>query len=100
MSCKTGDGVESFLQTMKMHFEHLLVVDILIEISDCMHGLTTSLFVTRCGNPLAGNPSLTQARHRQHLASCAESLDKFQGMFQVLIIIQKASHAVSSECYF
>ena len=31
----------------------------------------------RCGNPLAGNPSLTQARHRQNLALCCENLQEF-----------------------
>ncbi len=31
----------------------------------------------RCGNPLAGNPSITQARHRQQLSLCTEALKHF-----------------------
>ena len=31
----------------------------------------------RCGNPLSGHPSLTQARHRAHLTACCEDLDEF-----------------------
>ncbi|XP_067416191.1 tRNA modification GTPase GTPBP3, mitochondrial isoform X2 [Emydura macquarii macquarii] len=33
----------------------------------------------RCGNPLAGSPSLTQARHRLHLTSCLDSLGRYHG---------------------
>ena len=33
--------------------------------------------VLRCGDPMAGNPSITQARHRQHLTECGQLLRNF-----------------------
>lgn len=32
----------------------------------------------RCGNPLVGAPSLTQARHRAHLLRCVEALAQYR----------------------
>ena len=37
------------------------------------------LFSDRCGSPGLGTPSLTQARHRQHLEDCLSSLNTFLG---------------------
>lgn len=31
----------------------------------------------RCGDPLAGSPSLTQRRHSQHLGDCAAALARY-----------------------
>ena len=31
----------------------------------------------RCGDPLAGSPSLTQARHRAHLQQCGLALAQY-----------------------
>ena len=31
----------------------------------------------RCGSPLSGNPSLTQARYRTHLEGCLEALHSY-----------------------
>ena len=36
-----------------------------------------STFFHRCGNPLVGNPSLTQSRHRSNLKGCVASLEAF-----------------------
>ena len=35
-------------------------------------------FVVRCGDPLVGGPSLTQARHRAHLLECVRSLAQYR----------------------
>uniref|UniRef100_H3A9S7 5-taurinomethyluridine-[tRNA] synthase subunit GTPB3, mitochondrial n=1 Tax=Latimeria chalumnae TaxID=7897 RepID=H3A9S7_LATCH len=53
LSCKTGDGLENFLHKLQKLVEKM------------------------CGNPLVGAPSLTQARHRLHLCSCAEALMQY-----------------------
>jgi tRNA modification GTPase len=53
LSCRTGDGVDQFMESFTSHLERL------------------------CGNPMAGNPSITQARHRQHLTQCALLLHNF-----------------------
>lgn len=35
-------------------------------------------FLCRCGDPLFGAPTLTQARHRAHLQRCAAALAQYQ----------------------
>uniref|UniRef100_A0A8C3HEG9 GTP binding protein 3, mitochondrial n=1 Tax=Chrysemys picta bellii TaxID=8478 RepID=A0A8C3HEG9_CHRPI len=55
LSCKTGEGVASLLSLLGTQLEQL------------------------CGDPLAGSPSLTQARHRLHLTSCLGSLGRYHG---------------------
>lgn len=37
-----------------------------------------SLFFHRCGNPLAGSPSLTQTRYRFHLEKCQGHLENYK----------------------
>lgn len=34
--------------------------------------------VCRCGDPLSGAPTLTQARHRAHLQQCVAALGQYQ----------------------
>lgn len=34
-------------------------------------------FLSRCGNPLTGDPTLTQARHRAHLQRCMAALAQY-----------------------
>uniref|UniRef100_A0A6P8S3U3 5-taurinomethyluridine-[tRNA] synthase subunit GTPB3, mitochondrial n=1 Tax=Geotrypetes seraphini TaxID=260995 RepID=A0A6P8S3U3_GEOSA len=53
LSCRTGEGLEGFLNLLKENLEKM------------------------CGNPLVGTPSLTQTRHRLHLASCLEAMTKY-----------------------
>ncbi|XP_074834453.1 5-taurinomethyluridine-[tRNA] synthase subunit GTPB3, mitochondrial [Carettochelys insculpta] len=55
LSCKTGEGLDSLLSLLGVQLEQL------------------------CGDPLAGSPSLTQARHRLHLTSCLGSLSRYHG---------------------
>ncbi|XP_030396494.1 tRNA modification GTPase GTPBP3, mitochondrial isoform X3 [Gopherus evgoodei] len=55
LSCKTGEGVDSLLSLLGTQLEQM------------------------CGDPLAGSPSLTQARHRLHLTSCLGSLGRYHG---------------------
>ncbi len=37
-----------------------------------------SNFLSRCGDPLSGAPTLTQARHRAHLQQCFAALAQYQ----------------------
>ncbi|XP_022087007.1 tRNA modification GTPase GTPBP3, mitochondrial-like [Acanthaster planci] len=53
ISCKTGQGMENLLAILRRKVEAL------------------------CGNPLLGNPSLTQARHRSNLTRCLAALEAF-----------------------
>ncbi|CAH1252548.1 GTPBP3 [Branchiostoma lanceolatum] len=53
MSCLTGEGMDAFLQLLQLKVKLM------------------------CGNPLAGNPSFTQARHRAHLTSCVQALRSY-----------------------
>lgn len=53
LSCRTEEGMDGFMQTLKRHLEGL------------------------CGNPLSGDPSITQARHRQNLELCQQHLQSF-----------------------
>ncbi|XP_038239891.2 tRNA modification GTPase GTPBP3, mitochondrial [Dermochelys coriacea] len=55
LSCKTGEGVDTLLSLLGTQLEQM------------------------CGDPLAGSPSLTQARHRLHLTSCVGSLGRYHG---------------------
>ncbi|PIK45545.1 putative tRNA modification GTPase GTPBP3, mitochondrial [Apostichopus japonicus] len=51
-SCKTLEGLDTFLEMLK--------------------GTVSKL----CGDPLSGNPSLTQERHRTHLELCLAAMSK------------------------
>ncbi|MBN3303004.1 GTPB3 GTPase, partial [Amia calva] len=53
LSCQTGDGLEGFLEVLQKDVK------------------------TMCGDPLAGAPSLTQARHRSHLQQCVQALAQY-----------------------
>uniref|UniRef100_A0A8C8RZS1 5-taurinomethyluridine-[tRNA] synthase subunit GTPB3, mitochondrial n=1 Tax=Pelusios castaneus TaxID=367368 RepID=A0A8C8RZS1_9SAUR len=53
LSCKSGEGIDRLLSLLRAQLEQM------------------------CGNPLAGSPSLTQARHRLHLTSCLASLGRY-----------------------
>ncbi|XP_069792577.1 tRNA modification GTPase GTPBP3, mitochondrial [Narcine bancroftii] len=53
LSCKTGNGFDHFLHLLSEKVEEI------------------------CGNPLVGNPSLTQARHRLHLQNCTRYLTQY-----------------------
>ncbi|XP_060686070.1 tRNA modification GTPase GTPBP3, mitochondrial isoform X1 [Hemiscyllium ocellatum] len=53
LSCKTGSGFDDFLRLLGEQVEKM------------------------CGNPLAGSPSLTQARYRLHLHNCAQALTEY-----------------------
>ncbi|XP_076101005.1 5-taurinomethyluridine-[tRNA] synthase subunit GTPB3, mitochondrial-like [Mytilus galloprovincialis] len=54
VSCTNEDGITEFLEVLTKKLENL------------------------CGNPLSGNPSLTQARHRHHLCNCVSQLHLYQ----------------------
>ncbi|XP_063433848.1 tRNA modification GTPase GTPBP3, mitochondrial-like [Mytilus trossulus] len=54
VSCTNENGITEFLEVLTKKLE------------------------TLCGNPLSGNPSLTQARHRQHLCNCVSQLHLYQ----------------------
>ncbi|XP_075681624.1 5-taurinomethyluridine-[tRNA] synthase subunit GTPB3, mitochondrial [Rhinoderma darwinii] len=53
MSCHTGEGISTFLRTLKDHLEAI------------------------CGDPLLGAPSITQTRHRHHLTACLDALGHY-----------------------
>ncbi|XP_062815278.1 tRNA modification GTPase GTPBP3, mitochondrial [Anolis carolinensis] len=53
LSCKTGDGIEAFLQTLGERLADL------------------------CGDPQVGSPSPTRARHRLGLTLCLDALGRF-----------------------
>ncbi|XP_044311847.1 tRNA modification GTPase GTPBP3, mitochondrial [Varanus komodoensis] len=59
LSCKTGDGIVAFLHVLEEQLAQM------------------------CGDPLAGSPSPTQARHRLCLTKCLEALGRF-GHYQPL----------------
>lgn len=54
LSCTSGHGMEEFLKVLQRRLAHV------------------------CGNPLAGNPSLTQARYRFHLEKCQGHLENYK----------------------
>ncbi|KAK7116756.1 tRNA modification GTPase GTPBP3, mitochondrial-like [Littorina saxatilis] len=53
LSCTTTDGLDSFVSLLAERVKYL------------------------CGDPLAGSPSLTQARHRTHLTQCLRHLTSY-----------------------
>ncbi|KAJ6664245.1 hypothetical protein lerEdw1_008464, partial [Lerista edwardsae] len=53
LSCKTGQGIPAFLRSLQEQLARM------------------------CGDPLAGSPSPTQARHRLSLSKCLEALGRF-----------------------
>ncbi|CAC5401256.1 mnmE [Mytilus coruscus] len=59
VSCTKEDGIIEFLEVLTKKLE------------------------TLCGNPLSGNPSLTQARHRQHLCNCVSQLHLYQHFIDI-----------------
>ncbi|XP_052255639.1 tRNA modification GTPase GTPBP3, mitochondrial-like isoform X2 [Dreissena polymorpha] len=56
VSCTTGEGMQEFLAILESKLKIM------------------------CGDPLAGSPSLTQARHRSHLTKCLADLEQFGQM--------------------
>ncbi|CAG00759.1 unnamed protein product, partial [Tetraodon nigroviridis] len=54
ISCHTGEGLQDFLAALHSSVRNL------------------------CADPLAGAPSLTQARHRAHLQQCCAALAQYQ----------------------
>uniref|UniRef100_A0AAY4DM02 5-taurinomethyluridine-[tRNA] synthase subunit GTPB3, mitochondrial n=1 Tax=Denticeps clupeoides TaxID=299321 RepID=A0AAY4DM02_9TELE len=54
LSCHTSHGLENFMTSLQSRLSSL------------------------CGDPLAGTPSLTQARHRAHLHECFQALGQYQ----------------------
>ncbi|XP_078314521.1 5-taurinomethyluridine-[tRNA] synthase subunit GTPB3, mitochondrial-like isoform X3 [Crassostrea virginica] len=54
VSCTAEQGLDGFLQTLQQRLSLI------------------------CGNPLSGNPSLTQARYRFHLEKCQGHLEAFK----------------------
>ncbi|XP_064621037.1 tRNA modification GTPase GTPBP3, mitochondrial-like [Lineus longissimus] len=63
VSCTTQDGFDDFLEALAQKVKDM------------------------CGNPLAGNPSLTQARHRAHLTNCLQALKTFLDMNEMDIVL-------------
>ncbi|XP_055497971.1 tRNA modification GTPase GTPBP3, mitochondrial isoform X2 [Leucoraja erinacea] len=63
LSCKTGNGFDDFLHVLGEKVEKM------------------------CGNPLSGNPSLTQARHRLHLQNCAHYLLQYHQHRELDIVL-------------
>lgn len=53
LSCQSGRGVSDFLNVLRGYLEKL------------------------CGDPMEGSPSITQARHRQHLTKCLDALKQY-----------------------
>ncbi|XP_061457602.1 tRNA modification GTPase GTPBP3, mitochondrial isoform X2 [Rhineura floridana] len=53
LSCKTGEGISAFLRVLQKQLAHM------------------------CGDPLAGSPRATQARHQLSLTKCREALGRF-----------------------
>ncbi|XP_033750797.1 tRNA modification GTPase GTPBP3, mitochondrial-like [Pecten maximus] len=54
ISCESGEGMDEFVTLLKTKVAQI------------------------CGNPLAGSPSLTQTRHRQHIQACIGHLKQYQ----------------------
>ncbi|CAL1541393.1 unnamed protein product [Lymnaea stagnalis] len=72
ISCKSGDGFDSFMKKLVERIQNL------------------------CGNPTVGSPSLTQARHRHHLNKCQQYLTEFPPYLQndVVMAAEKLRLAV------
>lgn len=49
--------------------------------------LSSIFFHLRCGDPLAGSPSLTQTRHRTHLQKCTEALHQYHQYRDVDLVL-------------
>ncbi|XP_061174216.1 tRNA modification GTPase GTPBP3, mitochondrial-like [Saccostrea echinata] len=86
ISCTSGKGIEEFLEMLQQRLK------------------------TMCGNPLSGNPSLTQTRYRLHLQKCQGHLEKYkrymdlgdvvlaaQSLRKVLYDIGKITGKITSE---
>ncbi|RDD37303.1 tRNA modification GTPase GTPBP3, mitochondrial [Trichoplax sp. H2] len=56
ISCETGDGIEDFINILSQKMKDI------------------------CGDPVVGNPSITQARHRFHLREALNSLEIYLRM--------------------
>lgn len=53
LSCHTGEGISEFLGILRDQLEAI------------------------CGDPLQGAPTITQTRHRHHLAACLDALGRY-----------------------
>ncbi|OWF53951.1 tRNA modification GTPase GTPBP3, mitochondrial-like [Mizuhopecten yessoensis] len=62
ISCESGEGLDDFVTLLKEKVAKI------------------------CGNPLAGSPSLTQTRHRQHLQACVSHLHQYQKQPEDVVI--------------
>ncbi|GCB67738.1 hypothetical protein scyTo_0005193 [Scyliorhinus torazame] len=63
LSCTTGSGFDDFLRFLGEQVEKM------------------------CGNPLAGSPSLTQARHRLHLQNCSHALTQYHQQREMDLVL-------------
>ncbi|ESP05670.1 hypothetical protein LOTGIDRAFT_103257 [Lottia gigantea] len=66
LSCVTQDGIDDFLALLTEKIKNL------------------------CGNPLAGNPSLTQTRHRTHLHNCIYHLNQYKQYIELEDVVLAA----------
>ncbi|XP_060064100.1 tRNA modification GTPase GTPBP3, mitochondrial-like [Ylistrum balloti] len=62
ISCESGEGLDDFVKILE------------------------TKVAQRCGNPLAGSPSLTQTRHRQHIQACVGHLKQYQQLSDDVVI--------------
>ncbi|XP_056023087.1 tRNA modification GTPase GTPBP3, mitochondrial-like isoform X2 [Ostrea edulis] len=68
ISCTSGQGIEEFLEILQQRLR------------------------TMCGNPLSGNPSLTQARHRFHLEKCQGHLERYKRYMELGDVVLAAQN--------
>jgi len=54
-----------------------------------------NLFPFRCHNPNTGNPSLTQARHREHLSQCLQALHGYLNFQHTDVVLAASSLQVA-----
>ena len=66
---------------------------------ECVQKLTAEV-EELCGNPLVGEPGLTQYRHRTNLEACAERLQRFQEQLDSSEDVTLATHEVQQALRF
>ncbi|GAV02091.1 hypothetical protein RvY_12698-2 [Ramazzottius varieornatus] len=63
-------------------------------------GKLTGMVEELCGNPLVGEASLTQHRHRSNLEACAERLGRFQELLDSAEDVTLATHEIQQALRF
>lgn len=77
ISCRTEDGFQDLLRSLTDHFSKMYNIINNNSINICYRSYVTTTFLFRCGNPSVESPTISQARHRNHLAQCLRHLQSY-----------------------